>query len=259
MQADRELEGWRRFAARAVWRTHRRFSYHCAYALYRFGAHKQFANRLTEPHSHIKVLVTSTKWANFFALRAHSAAQPEFRVLADEIAIAVESSMPVLLENGQWYLPYITASDYEAITGHISANGMGGSGGGNGGTTGGTYAHIDPVRLHELRVHAAIRVSVARCARVSFTTVTDDSVKNAPPFYNLERDMDLGDQLISADPMHASPLEHVAQPDPQGLYTSQWGNFHGWIQYRKTRNNEAKTDRRYKGSYTPANKGNALL
>jgi hypothetical protein len=57
--------------------------------------------------------------------------------------------------------------------------------------------------------------------------------------------MELADKLLSANPMHASPAEHVALPDTRattsdGLYTQPWwnnkhehGNFVGWRQYRK--------------------------
>jgi len=33
--------------------------------------------------------------------------------------------------------------------------------------------------------------------------------------------------------LHASPFEHVAFPDPEGLQKNLWGNFQGFVQYRK--------------------------
>ncbi len=66
------------------------------------------------------------------------------------------------------------------------------------------------------------RVAAARCARVSYLThagIRDPSA-----------DLDLYLRLISADPPHASPLEHVATPN----YPTERapGNFRGWAQLR---------------------------
>ncbi len=47
--------------------------------LVELGLHKQLANRLLEPWMHITVVMSTTEMENFFALRAHDAAQPEFR------------------------------------------------------------------------------------------------------------------------------------------------------------------------------------
>jgi len=64
------------------------------------------------------------------------------------------------------------------------------------------------------------RVSSARCARVSY--LTHDGVRN------MEKDLVLFDRLSSADPMHASPMEHVATP-----YSAKClGNLLGWKQFR---------------------------
>ena len=65
------------------------------------------------------------------------------------------------------------------------------------------------------------KISTARCARVSY--LTHDGTKS------LEGDLNLYERLVTADPAHASPLEHVAtpsdRPDPPG-------NFVGWAQLR---------------------------
>jgi hypothetical protein len=39
---------------------------------------------------------------------------------------------------------------------------------------------------------------------------------------------------VDSRPMHASPAEHQATPDPTGNYSADHGNFVGWVQYRKT-------------------------
>lgn len=67
------------------------------------------------------------------------------------------------------------------------------------------------------------QVSVARCARVSY--LTQDGVRD------LAKDVELYNRLITADPPHASPLEHVATPMP-ALGFMQMGNFLGWHQLR---------------------------
>lgn len=64
------------------------------------------------------------------------------------------------------------------------------------------------------------KISVARCARVSY--LTHDGTRS------LDKDIELYDRLVSADPMHASPLEHVGTPDPGPVL----GNFAGWRQMR---------------------------
>lgn len=67
------------------------------------------------------------------------------------------------------------------------------------------------------------KISAARCARVSY--LTHDGVRD------WLKDFELFDRLTSADPPHASPLEHVCTPahpaDPAHL-----GNLLGWHQLR---------------------------
>jgi thymidylate synthase ThyX len=66
-------------------------------------------------------------------------------------------------------------------------------------------------------------VSVARCARVSY--LTQEGTRN------IEKDLALYDRLISARPIHASPLEHVAQATAWPY--KKYGNFRGWKQLRQ--------------------------
>lgn len=77
--------------------------------------HKQIVNRLLEPFAHINVVVSGTDWMNFFNLRAHKDAQPEFQVLAIRMAEALKESTPERLDPGQFHLPYIT--DAERLSG----------------------------------------------------------------------------------------------------------------------------------------------
>jgi hypothetical protein len=75
----------------------------------------------------------------------------------------------------------------------------------------------------ELGSELARRVSAARCARVSY--LTHDGRRS------LDDDLNLYDRLVSADPPHASPLEHVATPS-KGSGEPAAGNLRGWVQLR---------------------------
>jgi hypothetical protein len=70
------------------------------------GVHKQISNRYVEPFMYTTIVVTATDWANFFALRAHKAAQPEFQEVAFEMLKALSKSSPKLLQPGEWHLPF---------------------------------------------------------------------------------------------------------------------------------------------------------
>lgn len=148
--------------------------------------HKSVVNRLLEPFMWHTVIVSATRWENFFKQRASPLAQPEIRVPAEEMIAAYEASTPVELGEGEWHTPYI--NDDEAML---------------------------------LPLETRKRVSVGRCARVSY--LTHDGVRD--PL----KDVALFTRLISEDPPHASPLEHVATPFLSGHCP---GNFDGWQQLR---------------------------
>jgi hypothetical protein len=165
------------------------------------GYHKQIVNRLIEPWAHINVVITSTNWSNFLALRDHGAAQPEMEQLAKAVREAVFGraaiEMTRHLEGGEWHLPYV----------------------------------LDDERFRH-SADCLRSASVARVARVSY--LTHDG---KPP--NMADDMRLYNDLIGP-PMHASPFEHQAVPDLYfGPYGQVWqhpelhGNLEGFIQYRK--------------------------
>lgn len=79
-----------------------------------------------------------------------------------------------------------------------------------------------------------IVLSVARCASTSYKTVDGFDM-------TLERAEAIFDKLVTSQPIHASPTEHVAQRDGwvKGDHGEHWqhpelhGNFEGFIQYRK--------------------------
>lgn len=119
--------------ARRVWLEGMRNAVATAEKLAALGVHKQHANRVTEPYSWINVVVTSTKYDNFFRLRDHGAAQPEIQKLAQDMRQSITRSRSRELREGEWHLPYVT-----------------------------------PVERRELTLAQQLQGSVARCARVSY-------------------------------------------------------------------------------------------
>lgn len=85
------------------------------------------------------------------------------------------------------------------------------------------YVHAE----EDLSGDVARMCSVARIARVSRENHDTGCV-------DVKKDIDTYQMLISADPAHASPLEHVATPNPsgRGLDYNTPGNFEGWEQLR---------------------------
>jgi hypothetical protein len=160
---------------------------------------------------------------NFFGLRLDKEAQPEIRALADVMWRAYLSSTPGLRYPGEWHLPYINHEDLWALDIPLA----------------------NAVSIE----HAAIKVSVARCARVSRLSFKTGKVST------VEEDLELYDKLLAASPVHASPAEHQATPDTHMPIADHiecpecgselWnrpeehGNLTGWRQYRKMLPGEA--------------------
>lgn len=208
MQAGEQLTGPGLGIAESEWETARDHCIAAAEMMIAHGLHKQIANRILEPWAHINVVVTATDWANFFALRSHKDAQPEIKVLSDAMQVAIGQSDPELLESGQWHLPYVTKADWN----------------------GDDWDTPSPA-LEYLR-----KVSVARCARVSY--LTHDGKRTT-----VAEDLKLFDRLLGSSPLHASPAEHQATPDEKDshgnfLNSHLHGNLYGWQQFRKTLPNE---------------------
>lgn len=177
------------------------------------GYHKQVVNRLIEPFTHIDVIVTSTEWENFFDLRLHPDAQPEIQELASQMNIVMQGSMPLVTELDEWHLPYVGSDEAENLASVYDKS-------------------------------APLRVSAARCARVSYSNHGKNDV-------DINKDLELSSMLLHS--RHMSPFEHQAKPmggswspgqsDPYFMQPGithidrngyLWsGNFHGWIQNRQ--------------------------
>lgn len=156
------------------------------------GLHKQIVNRVLEPFQWMHTIVTATEWDNFFELRCHPDAQPEFQALANAIRAAMGESTVVdrcgrLESEAAWHLPYV--SDDERAN---------------------------------LRPHTLPKLSAARCARVSY-------LKHDGTAPSVEDDLTLFEKLVGGKPLHASPIEHQALA---GDSVCRSRNFLGWTQYR---------------------------
>jgi thymidylate synthase ThyX len=194
MQASQELEGAELSYAKRVWLAAAEAAAKFAEDLSAAGVHKQVANRVLEPFAHISVIVTATEWTNFFALRLHKDAQPEIRVLSERMHEALSRSLPRNVGSGP---------------------------------QNGDAWHLPYVTDRERTSTASplllAQLSAARCARVSY--LTHDGAEPSQ-----DKDLELYNRLVGAEPLHASPVEHQAYPLSQ---SSVWcKNFRGWRQFR---------------------------
>ena len=112
MQAEEELDIYSSSEADEIWRNAARDAAGYAADLEELGVHKQVANRLLEPFMWANTIVTSTEWDNFFKLRLHRDAQPEFQKLASLMKKAMDESTPKILNRGEWHLPHADDGDF---------------------------------------------------------------------------------------------------------------------------------------------------
>lgn len=189
MQAGEELSGENRIAAEWQWLAARDQAVETARRMLALGVHKQVVNRVIEPWMWITIIVSATEWDNVWGLRCHPAAEPHFQKLAYMARDAMAASMPKYLEPGQWHMPLIDLDedDKHAIDDHLTRGGFAGS--------------MDV--FFKQREALACKISVGRCARVSY--LTHDGRRDPA------EDVGLHDRLVGGNPLHASPAEHVAQ------------------------------------------------
>ena len=151
--------------------------------------HKSVINRLLEPFMWHTIIVSSTDWQNFFNQRCTPQAQPEIRATAELMQAAFEDSSPTMLTAGEFHAPFVGLNPDD----------------------------------HKLTPLEKLKVSAARCARVSY--LTHDGQRS------VEADLKLFEETL-AKYGHWSPLEHVATPLDHGPYRSA-GNFgEPWVQFR---------------------------
>ena len=184
---------------------------------------KQLCNRLLEPFMWHTVILTATEFENFFALRCpqyfdniegiykksrkdisskneygeypkyfddtigwlqcnDGMAEIHMMELAECMWDAMNESTPKELKEGEWHIPF---EDEIILPPTIP---------------------IDPgLTLQEGVNMRKVKISTARCARVSYTVVGNDKD------YDINKDIELHDKFFNQDPFHASPFEHCAR------------------------------------------------
>ena len=170
---------------------------------------KELSNRLLHPFQYVKVLISSTNYTNFFNLRNHKDAQFELQVAARKMKDAIDNSIPKYLQKGEWHLPFIRSNEKN-----------------------------NPI-------HEVLKVSVARCARTSYS-IPGNEIDSS-----YESDLRLFNKLLSS-PLHASPFEMVATPAtmfdiynqefPNTVTSKLFGNYQNWLQLRSFFEPDKKTD-----------------
>lgn len=207
MKAKEEIDGVSKSLARLNWDEAAQNVLVFVRHLADLGVHKQTANRLLEPFQWCKTVITGTEWNNFFYLRNHEDAQPEFRILAQKMFKERESSCPILLHTGEWHLPYYRDGFWAS-------------------------------ECFDESLGDARKISVSCCAQVSYRK-QDDSIEKANKIFDM---LNVGSK---DNPCHASPTEHQATPmrvdetwedgvTSKDRNNSRWsGNLKEWIQYRQ--------------------------
>ena len=200
------------------------------------GLHKSIVNRIIEPYIHVNCLVTGTDrgWLNFFGLRLDQNADPTLQILAQNAWKVWQESKPQLLQPNDWHLPYIDQNTINEIC-KEDLRGI----------------FPDKNLFYNSQLEAMIRISAARCARLSYLSF--DTGKRS----TIEEDLKLYNRLVGSTPIHASPLEHQATPDiwheasDRNKYGAYWKNTgwnhpeqagnlgSGWRQFRKFLPNES--------------------
>jgi hypothetical protein len=191
MQAETEMSPKDIGLARFNWLVARDQAVATAELLNELGLHKQIGNRLIEPFMWITIVVSATNWENFFHLRCHKDAEPHIQKIAYMARDLYDANTPDYKEWGEWHLPLFGFPGDE-----------------------------------DLPYTAAPKLSIARCARVSY--LTHDGRRDT------SADIELHDRLAASG--HWSPFEHAAQATQTGGHNDvhACSNFHpSWLQYRK--------------------------
>ncbi|MCX8008204.1 MAG: FAD-dependent thymidylate synthase [Patescibacteria group bacterium] len=189
MVASEEVNKETQERAAKLWKEASEAAIHFAEELNKLNIHKQIVNRVLEPFSWQHSVITGMRSAfdHMFEQRIHKDAQPEFRELAIKIKEAIMNSIP---KTGVIHFPYILPEE------------------------------------EELSPSLRAIISVARCARVSYTPFDSDKA-------DIEEDVGLFGRLYYADPPHLSPFEHVAIVNEKeyGCQRSYF-NLTGFVSFR---------------------------
>lgn len=215
MQGSSVFTGWREKVCRTLWEISAEAVFECANMMDRVGITKQLTNRITEPFSNIKVLITSTEWSNFLALRDHPDAEIHIQALAREMKKAMDASTPKVLKEGEWHLPFIRDEERD-----------------------------------EYDQDTLLKISVARSARTSYLNnygkndinadmklyeqlIVNDP-KHASPCEHQAKCIDTGDLTQFGMIRYAEETTGVECRITMNDCDIWSGNLRGWLQYRKT-------------------------
>lgn len=108
MQAGGVLTESEQKDAEDIWLDAMNINIKYAEKLMKLGVHQGIANRLVEPFMKTTVLASATEWANFIYLRNDTLAQPEMRVIGQQIYDLLRNNEPTLLKYWEWHLPFVT-------------------------------------------------------------------------------------------------------------------------------------------------------
>jgi hypothetical protein len=117
MKAREELSPDAKVVCAMEWLKARDNAIASALEMQKFGLHKQIANRILEPWMWANVICTATEWDNFFALRNHPDAQPEFKVLTERMLEADElDNLNPSINYSNDHIPYIKEQEFKVYS-----------------------------------------------------------------------------------------------------------------------------------------------
>lgn len=273
MQGTDYFEGVELEQAKQLWVESAELAIQQAEKMERFGISKQLVNRVVEPYQYYQVLVTATEWENFFSLRCpkyyydledkyfrskkdwleyykktcigdvnsdftlkeedwfdinKSQAEIHIQKIAEMMLDAYNESTPKQLQEGEWHIPFgdrinlISWLDIVNDDDHLDG---------------------DLDEQDRLFIIDKLKISTARCARLSYTTLGDN------PKIDYEADIKLHDKLLKSK--HFSCFEHCARAMSEEEYESFYkgerankedlelgenkgwcNNYRGFVQYR---------------------------
>lgn len=213
MQGTKYFDGWKVLLLNYLWKLASVLMVFLSYVLNKFGLTKQICNRLLEPFMWHTAIVTSTDFENFFALRAHDQAEIHIAKLAEVMLEQYNKSTPNKLHNGEWHIPFGDKFDKNRII---------------------SYLNLQDIYIEEEHIEMMmVKIATARCARVSYLNFEGKD--------DYEADVNLHNRLSKMG--HWSPFEHCAAATNLDKY---YGNFKGFVQYRKMFKGENKKDNRVK-------------
>lgn len=183
MSASEVLEGENLEKAKDIWNEAANAAFGYSKKLAELQLAKMWANRITEPFSRIKAVISGTEWENFEWLRDDpEAAQPEIVDLARKIKQAKSESEPLLLFAGEMHVPYVSRErdSYGTMLKYF-------------------VEQADGSKLY-LTHEEAMKISTSCNGQVSYRKL-DDSYEKALGIY---------ERLFNGAKPHYSPAEHVA-------------------------------------------------